>query len=110
MEVQQDKDRRVGGGSEKLLTLKEAAKRLGVAPDDVEAMIRSGRLQAFRLGGSFLRVRRKDVEAMYAEVSPMPSLSPTSARERLADFLYFNDFYLLAILVILTLIAVILIL
>ena len=118
MAVREDKDRRMGGGSEKLLTLEEAARRLNCAPDDVEAMIQRGRLQGFRLGGSFLRVREKDVEAIGVrtqpswpgEIAPVPSVSRSSFQDRLLDFFYYNDFYLLAALIILILIAVILIL
>ena len=132
MAVRENENRRVGGGAEKLLTLEETARRLGLPADDVEAMIRAGQLPAFRLGGSFLRIRQKDVESMYArmkkkrvpaqperpplpeeprsaEIAPMPNLSKASAWERLADFFYFNDFYLLAVLIILTLLAIIVI-
>ncbi|MBI3318838.1 MAG: helix-turn-helix domain-containing protein [Candidatus Omnitrophica bacterium] len=99
MAVRQSEDRRLGGGPEKLLTLEEAAQRLGVPADDVEAMVRSGKLPSFRLGGSLLRVRLKDVELMK---------SSSSGWERFVDFLYFNDFYLVAVLIALTLLAVIL--
>lgn len=119
MAIRESENRRVGGDPEKLLTLEEAAKRLDIPPDDVEAMVRSGKLPAFHLGGSLLRIRLKDIEGVKSALSRVPdSLSswrappPSKSRalDRLWDFLYFNDFYLISILIILTLLAVILIL
>lgn len=102
MEVREGQDRRVGFDPEKLLTLEEAARRLGIPADDVEAAIREGRLAAFRLAGDLLRVRLGDVERMRPRPAPRGSL-----RDRLADFFYFNDFYLLAILILIALLAII---
>ena len=56
MAVREDQNRRVDRNPEKLLTLEQAARRLGLPADDVEVMIRSGRLPSFRLGGALLRV------------------------------------------------------
>ena len=128
MAVQENKSRRLDHESEKLLTLEEAAKRLGLPPDDAEALIQKGRLPSFRLGGNFLRVRLKDVESVQAQllkaraaekskvqpagsssaaIAPLPKPPESSASERLSDFFYFNDFYLLAFLVALVLLAII---
>jgi excisionase family DNA binding protein len=119
--VQQGQDRRVGGDPEKLLTLEEAAKRLLVSPDDVEQMIQRGRLASFRLGGHLLRVRLGDVERLRAHATGSSASAsrstglPTRKRsglgrfwDRVLDFFYFNDFYLVALLLLLTLIALIL--
>lgn len=121
MAVRPDEDRRVGGDPEKLLTLEEAARRLGVDPDGVEQMIRQGRLASFRLGGHLLRVRLADVERLQGTSSagraPSSRSVGVSSRarargsrpwDRVLDFFYFNDFYLVALLILLTLLAVIL--
>ena len=121
MAVRPDEDRRVGGDAEKLLTLEEAARRLGVAPDGVEQMIQQGRLASFRLGGHLLRVRLGDVERLRDTSSAGRAPSSRSVgvptrgragsgrlRDRVLDFFYFNDFYLAALLIALTLLAVIL--
>ncbi len=117
MAVREDKDRRVGGESEKFLTLEEAARRLGLPADDVGVMIRDGSLPSFRLAGNLLRVRSSDVELLRARkqksgvrpasVSEPSGTSRSSLWERLIDFLYFNDFYLVAFLILLTLLAII---
>ncbi|MBI3332979.1 MAG: helix-turn-helix domain-containing protein [Candidatus Omnitrophica bacterium] len=93
----------MGGHPEKFLTLEEAARRLRCSVGDVEAMVQSGRLPSFRLGGNLLRLRLSDVEAVETDLPKRPP-----SWERLADFIYFNDFYLITLLVILLLLALIL--
>ena len=109
MAVRSDENRRVGGESEKLLTLEEAARRLSVPPDDVEAMIRQGRLGSFRLAGSLVRVRLSEIETIQKKVprQRVRGRAP-NAWERLTDFFYFNDFYIVVLLLLLTLLAIIL--
>ena len=109
MAVRESENRRVGSGPEKLLTLEEASRQLGIPPDDVEAMVRSGKLPAFRLGGSLLRIRFRDLQAVRPALADRPKVQPVSSgKDRWSDFFYFNDFYLVAFLVILTLLALIL--
>ena len=109
MAIRSGEDRRVGGQPEKLLTLEEAARRLNLPADDVEAMIRQGKLASFRLGGSLLRVRLRDVEAMLGPPRP-PVRKRTGGTlwERVIDFFYFNDFYIVVLVLLLTLLAIIL--
>lgn len=107
MAIQQNTSGRVGGQPEKLLTLEEAARRLGVTADDVEELILAGKLTSFRLGGNLLRLRLREVEAYRLERENRRSRKPTLV-ERVVDFFYFNDFYLVAFLILLTLLAVIL--
>ncbi len=122
MAVREGENRQLGSQSEKLLTLEEAAKRLDLPADDVESMVRSGKLSSFRLGGNILRLKSSDVEAARAELARLKAVSETAAvkpvlaREssapagpvdRFADFLYYNDFYIVGLLIILTLVAII---
>lgn len=46
------------------MTLEEAARRLAVPIDEIQALIRSGRLETYRLGGRFHRVRLGQVERL----------------------------------------------
>lgn len=111
MAVRSSEDRRVGGQPEKLLTLEEAARRLNLPADDVEAMIRQGKLASFRLGGSLLRVRLRDIEAIHGGGFSRPAVRPRSRSapwERVIDFFYFNDFYIVVLVLLLTLLAIIL--
>lgn len=116
MAVREDENRRVGGDTEKLLTLQEAARRLGRTADDVESLIRMGKLPSFRLAGNLLRIRLGDLETVHPEnghamaAPPLPKRAVQKPRllDRIKDFLYFNDFYLVALLILLTLLALIL--
>jgi len=112
VEVREGQGRRVGGGPEKLVTLEEAARLLKVPADDVEQMIREGRVPSFRLGGNLLRLRLRDVEALVPVRAGRgkPARRPEAGSgllDRVRDFFYFNDFYLIAFLLLLTLLAVI---
>lgn len=118
MAVREEQDRRVGGLPEKLLSLQEAARRLDLGIPEMEELIRQGRIPSFRLGGNLIRIRLSDLEAHRGqEKSPQRfevsrssgfAVSRVSLWERVADFLYFNDFYLIVFLILLTLLAIIL--
>ncbi|MBI3616549.1 MAG: excisionase family DNA-binding protein [Candidatus Omnitrophica bacterium] len=98
----------MGRDPEKLLTLEEASRQIGLPADDVEAMVRSGKLPAFRLGGSLLRIKLQDLQGLKRPAPDRRKTDPQGAKkDRLFDFFYFNDFYLVALLVILTLLALI---
>lgn len=120
----------MGGLSEKFLTLEEAARQLHLGTDAVETLIQEGRLPAFRLGGQHLRIRMADLKALQGQRSQAPESTqaprrPAGSRQeevrfrsasaaavasvwdRVVDFLYFNDFYLVGILIFLTLLAII---
>ncbi len=125
MAVREGESRQLGSQSEKFLTLEEAAKRLDLPTDVVESMVRSGKLPSFRLGGDILRLKASDVEAVRAGLAwpkpdfktavaksvPAPAarepVSPPGPVDRFADFLYYNDFYIVGLLIILTLVAII---
>ena len=89
--------------TEKLLTLKDAAKLLGISPEEMEQWVQEGRLPAFQIGGQFLRFRRAEIERFRREriLPPGPQTSPADQTTEhytffdiLQDFFYFNDFYL----------------
>ncbi|HEX9780314.1 MAG TPA: excisionase family DNA-binding protein [bacterium] len=85
---------------EKLWTTAEVASYLGVGHDQVEALVREGKLTAYKLGGQFLRFRPDQVEALQAMLRIDPAARrkashPAESRlDRLRDFVYFHDFYL----------------
>ena len=97
----------------KLLTAEEVAQRLGVDVSEVNVLVTTGKLSAYRLGGQFVRFRRDDVDALARGKRPRAALSrhaqPTAASgwgERIREFVYLHDFYLMAVLLTLLLIAV----
>jgi len=131
MAIRESQDRRVGLYPEKLLTLEEAARQLDISVEEVEGFIEAKRLPSFRLAGNWVRVRWKDVEALQRELKSkkgpahpeagsldaqaggIPSFKAQgipSIWERLIDFFYFNDFYLVTFLILVILLVLILIL
>jgi len=95
----------------------------------VRALIQEGRLTGFRLGGKHLRLRSEAVEVIRRQLKAKDGMlgkgkrfaflgnrdasasarrrAPSTLWERLSDFFYYNDFYLVAILILLTLVAII---
>jgi len=101
---------------EKLLTVKEASHILEISEQRVKELARKGELPAYKIGGRFLRFRREQIEAVKKEIARAPAgkaregqkipeefpktgpEAPYSEEpsERLRDFVYFNDFYIVS--------------
>ena len=99
---------------EKLLTLKEASDALGIPEGQIKELVEKGDLPAYKIGGEFLRFRKEQVEAvrkvLREEVRQAPARGPVvkaraisykeSFQDKVADFFYFNDFYIISIAII----------
>lgn len=97
---------------EKLLTVREVAAILGVSEKEIMDLAEKGDLPAYKVGGVYLRFKKEQVQDFRKNSLPV-ALSKEqgkeySFRDRLSDFFYFNDFYILAVLIIIVLLAVIL--
>jgi len=89
--------------SEKLLNTEEIAKYLGISIKAVEDLVATGRLPAYKIGGAFLRFKREHADAIkgIATLSKPSSIyRQGSFFDKIADFLYFNDFYIISLLLI----------
>ncbi|MFA6356888.1 MAG: helix-turn-helix domain-containing protein [Candidatus Omnitrophota bacterium] len=109
--------------SERLISLEEAAALLELDEGDIKAFVAEGKIPAYNIGGKFLRFRKGQVEALRSRLRmlkhqsvPIYHLTPPpepgtrqkySFFDRIRDFVYFNDFYILAFILIALLIAVI---
>lgn len=118
-----------------LLNLREAAYILGLTEEEVRHFVASGKIPAYKIGGEFLRFKRSQIEALRGRIKilkhqsvPIEKIIPHeesadftaegrskagakdgySLWDRIRDFLYFNDFYILAVVLIALLIFVIL--
>jgi excisionase family DNA binding protein len=124
---------------EKLLTIREVAEHLKVSEEEVKRLVDIGEIPAYRIGGSFLRFRREQLDAIRREIDeveekapkppgPKAARGPGSAHpytdlereikrrepvarrydytfgERVADFFYFHDFYIVSFAIIAALI------
>lgn len=97
---------------EKLLTVREVALFLGISEKEVITLSEKGVLPTYKIAGIYLRFKRQEVEEFKRDSRQIPSKSEIerglSFREALADFFYFNDFYIIAGLIIIILFFIIL--
>jgi len=124
---------------EKLLTIGEVAAYLKISEEEVKRLVDIGEVPAYRIGGSFLRFRKEQIDAIRSEIDEVEENAPAKAgpaldskgrpahpytdlerevkrrepvtrqydyspAERVKDFFYFNDFYLVSFAVIFLLI------
>ena len=93
---------------EKLLTIEEVARYLNLPGETVKELVEKGELAAYKIGGSFLRFKRDQIEiyrqraegqlrvAGHPNVLKAENVKPYTFWERFEDFLYYNDFYILS--------------
>jgi excisionase family DNA binding protein len=91
--------------SEKLLNIDQIAKYLGLSRQKVKDLVDQGVIPAYRIAGSFLRfdlgeIDQRKERIMQAAKAPAARESVYQGKEsatfgdRVKDFLYFNDFYI----------------
>jgi excisionase family DNA binding protein len=118
--------------AEKLLTIGEVAAYLKIPEEEVKRLVDIGEVPAYRIGGSFLRFRKEQIDAIRSEISEVEEKEPQRARptlddrgrpthpytdlerdikkrepvvrqydytpqEKVRDFFYFNDFYIISL-------------
>lgn len=90
---------------EKLLTIRDTAMLLGVSEKEVMNLAESGQLPAYKVGGVYLRFKYDQVEQF--KLTKGKEAQVFSLMERIRDFLYFNDFYILSALIIVFILSII---
>lgn len=121
--------------SEKLLSIREVADHLKLSEEEVKRLVDIGEIPAYRIGGTFLRFRKEQIDAIKNEINEVEEKDPEHAKpvldergrpthhltdleveikrrspavrqydyssvEKVRDFIYFYDFYILAFIVI----------
>ncbi|MCX5668431.1 MAG: helix-turn-helix domain-containing protein, partial [Candidatus Omnitrophica bacterium] len=61
---------------EHLLNIKEVAAYLGVSEEEVKRLVDIGEMPAYKIGDSFLRFRREQVDAVKSEISDVEKADP----------------------------------
>lgn len=121
--------------SEKLLSIREVAENLKISEEEVKRLVDIGEIPAYRIGGTFLRFRKEQIDAIKNEIDEVEEAEPEHAKpvldgngkpahnisdfemeikahqpaaqqydysfgEKIRDFIYFYDFYILSFIVI----------
>ena len=98
-------------GEEKLLTVRDVSIILDISEREVVDLAESGAIPAYKVGGVYLRFKREQVMEYKKSRRPFLSKDDTvqrpSLKEKVSDFFYFNDFYILTGLLIISLLLVI---
>ena len=95
--------------ADQYITVREAAQTLSVSEKKIMDLIDERKLQAYRIAGQFLRLKKNEI----LEIRNTGHVTQDTVRfdytksERLRDFFYFNDFYIISIVIVLALISVI---
>ncbi|MBD3380490.1 MAG: helix-turn-helix domain-containing protein [Candidatus Omnitrophica bacterium] len=116
---------------EKLLTLDELSEYLQIKKKTLNRLVDKGVISAYRIGGELLRFRKEQIDAIKSEIDSriaekdrllreegdnrtgaerlrqMRRKGNESLRDKVSDFLYFNDFYILSACIIAVLLVVI---
>ena len=128
---------------EHLLNIKEVAAYLGISEEEVKRLVDMGEMPAYKIGDSFLRFRKEQVDAIKSEISDVEKADPDrvdikldpkghpthpftelekdikrrepAARqydytfaEKIQDFIHYNDFYIISVVIIAVLLIIIL--
>jgi excisionase family DNA binding protein len=96
---------------EKLLTIRDVAITLGLSEKEVMDLAETGQLPAYKIGGMYLRFKTHQVEEykrkLRAAATYKPKQEAYPAVDKIRDFFYFNDFYILSALLIAIILVVI---
>ena len=95
--------------SSQYITVRETAQIMAVSEKKVMDLIESGNLQAYKIADQFLRLKRNEVLNMVSSgkvVSENITHSYTPS-ERVSDFFYFNDFYIVSLVIVAVLLYII---
>jgi len=101
---------------ERLLTVRDVSLILGISEKEVIDLTEKNVIPAYKVGGVYLRFKREQIEEFKKTFKPSnyQIASSTGAswasrdfrpknyslKDRISDFLYFNDFYILSLLII----------
>jgi excisionase family DNA binding protein len=88
---------------DKFLTVREVAIILGISEREVMDLAENGKIPAYKVGGVYVRFKQHQIEA-FKKAKPAQqhhkhkteSSQNSPAQDKLSDFFYFNDFYIMS--------------
>ena len=95
--------------ADQFISVREAAQTLGVAEKKIMDFVENNQLQAYRIAGQFLRLKKSEVIKLQVSDNIVDDTTQFkyTAVERTQDFFYYNDFYIFAAFIIASLLAII---
>ncbi|MCQ9205175.1 MAG: helix-turn-helix domain-containing protein [Omnitrophica bacterium] len=87
---------------EKLLATREVSHILGIPEKDIIDLAKANLIPHYRVAGEFLRFKREDISRVKPTIKKKYNVTDRKHRgaERLRDFFYFNDFYIVSTVII----------
>jgi len=89
---------------EKLLTIRDVSLILHISEKEVIELAESQTLPAYRIGGVYLRFKRQQIEEFKKKIKSLGQGNKPAEKDSFAgavsDFFYFNDFYILSVLIV----------
>lgn len=91
------------------ISVRETAQMLGISEKKVMDIIEEKKLHAYRIADKFLRLKRSEVLTLRnsGHVAREEQQIAYTTPDKIKDFFYFNDFYIIAVLVVVELLYVI---
>ena len=104
---------------EKLLNLNELSAYLDINKEEIKKLVNDNIIPAYKIGGSFLRFRKEQIDAIRDEIFERnPHVVPQykvkvdlfkkeasvesqeTIADKISDFFYFSDFYIISLILI----------
>lgn len=91
------------------ISVRETAQLLGISERKVMDMIDANELQAYKIANQFLRLKRSEVMALQrtGSIENETIQFPYTVNEKVKDFFYYNDFYLISGIIIIFLVYIV---
>lgn len=86
--------------ADQFISVREAAQALGTSEKKIMDLVDGGQLQAYRIAGQFLRLKKSEILTVRqtGTIAEETTRYPYTRKERIRDFFYFNDFYIMCLI------------
>ncbi|MCX5704934.1 MAG: helix-turn-helix domain-containing protein [Candidatus Omnitrophica bacterium] len=96
---------------EKLLTVRDVSMLLNISEKEVLNLAETRAIPAYKIGGMYLRFKKEQVlqykKTFHHTLPKAHNHKDYSLTDKISDFFYFNDFYVLSAILIILLVVVI---
>ncbi len=98
--------------AERLLTVRDVSLILRISEKEVMDLVDSKQLAAYKVGGVYIRFKEEQIAEFRKSFKPTSKNKPIAShnyllKDRISDFFYFNDFYILSVLIIILILVII---